>query len=135
MAVQAEGGPRPETALVLVAARDDSMRRFMALLLRNTATPLVFAEDHESILAALNEGRFRVVVLVSELFGWPGQEVAQAARRSAATSHTRTVFVGHDSPGPGWEFVDAFVRLPFESNELAQRVSMALAESEEAPPV
>jgi DNA-binding NtrC family response regulator len=108
----------PETAPVLVAARDDSMRRFIALLLRDIAAPLMFAEDQRSIAAALDDRPLRVVVLVSERFGWPGPEVAEAVRRSDA----RTVFVAHDEPGPGWEFVHAIVQLPFSTSELAEHV-------------
>ncbi|MEX0781062.1 MAG: hypothetical protein WD557_00310 [Dehalococcoidia bacterium] len=112
----------PLGAPLLVAARDDSMRRFISLLLRSASTPLVFADDQDGVLGALETQTFPVAVLVSELFGWPGEGVADALRTARSQCQTRTVFVAHEAPGPGWEFVDAFVSLPFEGTELADLV-------------
>jgi hypothetical protein len=121
--------PSSETALVVVAARNDSMQRFVALLLRDTCAEVEFAGTAESIVEALEDDRLRVLVIVSERSGWPGAEVAQTARRR----NVSTVFVGHEEPGPGWEFVHSVVQLPFSTSELAERVASALEADGHAP--
>jgi hypothetical protein len=118
--------PSSEAALVLVAARNDSMQRFVGLLLRGTNADIQFASNARSIVKALEDERLRVLVVVSERSGWPGEEVARSARGSAA----RTVFVGHEEPGTGWEFVHGVVQLPFSTGELADCVASALENGE-----
>jgi hypothetical protein len=114
--------PPAEAALVLVAARNDSMRRFVGLLLRGTRADVEFADNPQSILARLEDKRLRVLVVVSERSGWPGEEVARSAQRCPA----KTVYVGHEEPGRGWEFVHGVVQLPFSTSELADEVRSAL---------
>ncbi len=117
-----QGSPSSEAAVVLVAARNDSMQRFLALLLRGTRAAVEFADTSQSIVEALGDERLRVLVVVTERSGWPGLEVAETARCAQA----QTVFVGHEAPGPGWQFVHGVVKLPFATGDLAGCVVSAL---------
>ncbi len=105
------------------------MRRLVALLLRGLPVSIVFAGDPESIVSAIEGGALAAAVVVAERFGWPGAGAAAVLRESG----TPTVFVSHDLPGRGWEFVHAAVQLPFSTGDLADQVRSALDGGSDGP--
>jgi hypothetical protein len=117
---------------LLVVARDTSMRRFLALLLRQLPVRMVAPDDQDGIYFALETDTVPAVVVVGDIDGWPGREVASVLRDAHAQCGTVTVFLAHEPPAPEWRFAEAFVCLPFTNDDLLDVVS-GLLERRNAP--
>lgn len=120
---------RQSRPLILVVEDDAAIQRLLADILEDEGYEVLPASDGESALELLQTLDPALILLDVRLPGLDGPGMVATYRELPLPRHAPIIFVSASRPGPDLPpGVVAFVRKPFDLEELVARVAEALAD-------